>query len=189
MSIPHIEQTYTDTTLKGFILRNLRPNPNNDPALKAANDYLNTSVDNFWNDVVVPLREKGSFVPDKINWYFEIYKEALEVRKANAVPFPFGMVGDSEVDEIKEMFENAEMKDYIEMGTSTLSTVYSLLTNWLTRKASAMRLEKLYYSNTPVDWILKAEEEEHGIMSQKPSGTEDIMPILSKIGLIMSMKL
>lgn len=189
MSLPNIEQNYTDSNLRGFLLKGLKPNQGKNPDIAAANEYLTDSVDRFWRDIVEPLREKESFNPDKILWYFEIYKEGLEIRRAAEKPCRFGQILDSDVEEIKKEFFELEFKDYLDLGNTYLANVYTVLTRWLGNRASKMRLANIYNSDAPVEWILTAEKEERGLMEQKPEGTDDIMPIIGKIGLIISMKL
>ena len=187
MTFPGIEnQQFSEKTLKGFLLKNVDPTTTN-PDVKALNTYLVAKVDIFWDDVIKPLEEKGHKINgNKINWYYEVYKEGLEARKLTTNPFPFLEITDEQISEIVDFFDGKSLLDYLELGTSFLSNTYSLLSSWVRDQFVLTRLDTIYNSNDPVDWILRAEEEEHGVMNKKPENVAKPMMIMNNIGMIMS---
>lgn len=189
MSFPGLDnQNFSDQTLKGFLLKNV-DNSTTNPAVLHLNQYLIDRVDKFWNDVVVPLRKANKFDGNKINWYFEVYKEGYEARRLRTNPFPFVNLTESTIKDMVAFYKDLTLKEYIELGSSFLTNSYSLLSSWVRDQMALMRLEHIYTSENPHEWILRAEEEEHGIMEQKPDNIEGVMDILRNIGLLMSRKI
>ena len=186
MQFPNIDkQKYTDKTLKGFLLKNVDTNATN-LHVKMLNQYLINRVDNFWEQVVLPLRKQNKFKPDKITWYFEIYKEGYEARRVHLNPFPFIIINKEQVEEIINFFKDKTLLQYLELGTSYLANTYSLLSAWIRDQLIIKRLEYIYNSDNPCDWIKRAEQEENGIMSQKLDTIDGLQNILNNIGLIIS---
>ena len=97
-------QQFSDQTLKGFLLKNIDPSTQQDPAVQILNQYLVKRVDNFWDQVIIPLRNAKEFDGNKVNYYFELYKEGLEARRVLANPFPFLSVSDDKIKEIRSKF-------------------------------------------------------------------------------------
>lgn len=186
MSMPTPDnQQFSDTTLKGFILKNVDPTSQS-PVIQQLNEYLIKRVDTFWEHVVVPLRKAGNFNGNKMNWYFEVYKEGIEARKVIDNPFSFINVTEDQIKEIIKFFQGKTIVQYCELGTSFLSNCYSLLSSWYRDQLVVFRLKKIYHSEDPYDWIVTAEAEERGAMSEKPEIIPGLADILNNIGLIMS---
>jgi len=187
MSFPDLEnQQFSEKTLKGFLLKNVSPNTNNNPAIQQLNNFLVQRVDTFWDQVIKPLQSNGTFDGNKINWYFEIYKEGLDARKLGTNPFTFAEIRDDQVQKLVEFYKDMTLREYIALGTSFLSNSYSMLTAWIRDQMVLLRLEHIYSSTNPLDWIHRAEEEENGIMAQKPDQVEGLIDVINNIGLIMS---
>lgn len=190
MNFPCLEnQTFSEKTLKGFLLKNVDANVKNNPSIQELNRFLIQRVDTFWDNVVVPLQESGNFDGNKINWYFEIYKEGVDARKLGANKFQFGSVTNEQVYELVQLYKDKTLTEYIELGTCYLANSYSMLTSWVRDQMILIRLEHIYYSENPVDWIKRAEEEEQGVMSKKPDQIDGLMDIITNIGSLMSRKI
>jgi hypothetical protein len=185
MDFPNIDnQHYSEKTLRGFLLKNLNSNPRT-PADREINDYLIRKVDIFWDEVVVPLRKDGRFDPAKINWYFEIYREGSEARKVQKYPFEFLHIDEDMINKIIRRLKDLTLQEYVELGSSYLSNAHLLLSAWLRDRLVLTRLEHIYCSDEPYKWIIRAEEEENGVMKQGLD-VPDLPEVLSKIGLILS---
>nr|QBK87997.1 MAG: uncharacterized protein LCMAC202_03590 [Marseillevirus LCMAC202] len=178
-------QQFSEKTLKGFLLKNIDLNTKN-PTIQTLNLFFINRVDQFWVDVIEPLRQEGKFDGNKINWYFEIYKEGIEARKVGANPFTFIEIKEECIQNIVNFYENKTLKQYIELGTSFLSNSYTLLSSWVRDQLVLLRLEYIYYSDKPGDWIKRAEEEENGIMKKQSDMIPGLMDVINNIGLIMS---
>lgn len=189
MDFSHLDtQKFSDKTLKGFLLKNLDPAPKTELAAQL-NYYITRRVDDFWEDVVMPLKTSGGFDGNKINWYFEIYKEGYEAKKLALHPFCFNVLQREQVMGLVQFLETKDVMEYLELGTSFLSNAYTLLSSWIRDQMIALRLEHIYNSGNPLDWILRAEQEERGVMSQKAMDADIIYPILNTIGAIMSRRI
>jgi len=186
MNIPDPEnQQFSDSTLKGFLLKNVDTSTKN-PAVKQLNEYIVKRVDTFWDLVVTPMREKGTFNGNKINWYFEIYKEGIEARRVINNPFSFINVTLEQIKEVVKFFKDKSVVEYCELGTSFLSSCYSLLSFWYRDQLVIFRLEKIYNSDNPIVWIITAEKEEHGAMTEKQTSIPELENVIKNIGLILS---
>ena len=187
MNIPDLDnQQFSEKTLKGFLLKNVDPNTNGNPALQQLNAYLVKRVDEFWTTVVEPLRKDGSFDGNKINWYFEIYKEGLDARRLGANRFDFVDISEQQVRDLVASFDGKTLSEYIGLGTSYLSNSYSMLSAWIRDQMVLLRLEHIYSSEDPLDWIRRAEAEEEGVMAKKPDQVEGLIEVLNNISLIIS---
>nr|QBK87132.1 MAG: uncharacterized protein LCMAC201_00340 [Marseillevirus LCMAC201] len=187
MDFPGLDnQQFSEKTLKGFLLKGIDPNSKN-PAVQSLNIFCIHRVDKFWVDVIEPLCQKGTFDGNKINWYFEIYKEGIEAHKVSANPFTFIEIKEEQIRDVIKFYDNKTLKQYLELGTSFLSNSYTLLSSWVRDQMVLLRLEHIYSSENPCDWIICAETEEHGIMKQQPI-IPGLMDIVNNISLIMSRK-
>lgn len=182
MDIPEFNNPkFSEQTLKGFLLKHIEPNSTN-PEVQELNHYQISRVDRFWESVIKPLEKEGKFDGNKIQWYFEIYKEGLEAHKSreHATSIP-----DEKVDEIVEKLRGLKITEFIELGTSFLSNSFALLTAWVREKLIVYRLKHIYHSDSPIDWIHRAEAEEEGAMKQTIEGAEEVQEVMRKIALIM----
>jgi hypothetical protein len=186
MEIPSADnQKFSESTLKGFLLKNVDPNTK-DPVIQTLNQYLTNRVDEFWVNVVQPLKRINKFDGNKINWYFQIYKEGLEAQKVFQNPFTFITISEEKIIEIVQFFEKKTLLEYLALGTSFITNAFSLLSLWQRDQLVIKRFNHIYNSNDPSKWILRAEEEEHGIMQQV---VDPITDILKNIGLIISRRI
>ena len=189
MNIPQLDnQNFSETTLKGFLLKNLDLKTKH-PVVQQVNACLVKRVDDFWNTVVVKLQKEEKFDGNKINWYFEVYKEGIDAHKLKEHPFPFFQVQDETIEEIVAFYKDKTLEQYVELGTSFLSNSYSLLSSYLRDKTVLQRLEHIYGSLDPYDWIVTAEKEDRGVMSQQPDINPVVLDLIKNIGLIMSKRL
>ena len=182
------KQHFSDKTLKGFLLKNVESASTN-PAVKSLNAFCIARVDHFWDTVVVPLRAVDKFDGNKINWYYEIYKEGYEARKMALHPFSFVNISMETSEKILAMFKDKTLAQYLELGTSYLSDCYFLLSAWHRDQLLLKRLVNIYSSDKPVDWILKAEIEEKGIMKENVDTMVGVSDILNNIRLLMVKKI
>ena len=181
-------QTFTETTLKGFLLKNVDLETNN-PTIIQLNKFLIARVDQFWVDVVLPLRKMGKFDGNKVNWYFEIYKEGVEARKLNNVLFLIMPINESQITSLVLFYKDKTLYEYINLGTSFLANSFAVLSAWTRDQLLYKRLHAIYNDESPVNWIVRAEAEEHGIMSEKECSIEGLDLILKNIGLLMSRRI
>lgn len=186
MNLPIPEnQNFSEKTLKGFLLKNIELNSKNQ-TIQELNKFLIERVDEFWDQIVVPLQEQRAFDGNKINWYFEIYKEGLDARRLGDHPFTFVEIKQDQVQELVNFYKDKTLKQYIMLGTSFLSNSYTMLSSWIRDQMVLLRLKEIYSSSLPVDWIKRAEEEEHGVMDQKPDQIKGLTDVLMNIQLIIS---
>lgn len=186
MDIPPLnEQTFSETTLKGILLNNV-DRKSKDPHIIILNKYLISRVDHFWDNVVVPLKNEGVFDGNKINWYFQIYKEGYEAKKVHNNKTLFNLSKD-EIQNLVDFLKDKTLNEYLELGTSFLANSYALLTSWIRDQMIVERLEYIYIGDDPVIWVHKAEKEEEYMAS---NFDKDIVPglndILKNVGLIIS---
>ncbi len=186
MNIPTVDnQQFSEQTLKGFLLKNVDVTKK-DPVIKLLNNYLIQRVDDFWDTVIVPLRRESKFDGNKINWYFEIYKEGLEAHKVSENPFKFVNITKDNVKETVRFLKDKTVIQYLDLGTSFLTSCFSLLSSWYRDQLVLKRLEHIYGNSDPYKWIIRAEEEENGIMREQTGDTPEVSKILNNIGLIIS---
>ncbi len=178
-------QQFSEKTLKGFLLKNVDPNAKSED-IQELNKFLVARVDAFWDVVMVPLRKAENFNGNKLNWYFEIYKEGVEAYKVKENPFTFLRISQEEIAEIVKFYDGKILLEYVDLGVSFLSNTYTLLTSWIRDEMIMMRLEHIYSSSDPYDWIVRAEKEEYGVMMQKPTSIPGLVDVINNIGLIMS---
>lgn len=186
MSIPNPDnQHFSEKTLKGFLLQNVDLNTQN-PAVRELNNHLIHRVDVFWNDVVVPLQKNNKFNGNKINWYFEVYKEGIDAHKLHNNPFDFIQVNEENIEKLVKFLKDKTLEEYLNLGTSFLTNAYSMLSSWMRDKMVFMRLEHIYNTDSPYDWIVRAEKEENGIMDKQPDLVPGLIDILHNLNLIIS---
>ena len=178
-------QNYSETTLKGFLLKNVDPKTS-DPNVRELNNFLVKRVDRFWEEVIVPLRNNKHFDGNKINWYFQIYKEGHDARKLANHPFTFASIDRKTVEDLTNYLREKTVTEYLELGTSFLSNSFTLLSSWLRDQLVYKRLQTIYVSDDPCDWILRAEEEENGTMSDNTCDIDGLTNVIRNIGTLMS---
>lgn len=189
MNIPPLNnQEFSERTLKGFLLKNIDPNTKN-PTFQQINYYLVNRVDEFWDKVVLKLQKDDNFDGNKINWYYEVYKEGIDAKKLSKNPFVVMNIDEEKIKELVLFFKDKTIVDYLSLGTSFLSNSYTLLSSWMRDKMVLKRLEHIYFSDDPYDWIIKAQEEENGIMDEKPDIIDGLLDVIKNISLIMSKRL
>lgn len=181
------DQNFSDKTLKGFLLKNVDPNPAN-VHIQNLNKYLIDRVDNFWKDVVIPLRNMNRFDGNKINWYFEIYREGLESQKLIDNPFNYLQSDEQKFEELVSFLSGKSLLEYLTLGTSFLTNTFAFLTSRVRDTMMLKRKEIIYVSNEPVNWIIKAEEEEHGLMTNCYGDDKRVQQIINNISLIIARK-
>ena len=178
-------QDYTEQTLKKFLLDNLSNVPGN-PTLSAMDLYLTNRVNTFWTRVAKPLKEKDTFDGNKIKWYFEIYKEGVRAHAMKQNPFVYLVITPENIEGLLKIFKEKTLIDYIGLGTSFLSDAYSLMLAWSRDQRLIKRLETIYASENPLDWILAAEREEAGVMRETATSYPEIQSIMNNIQLVLS---
>jgi hypothetical protein len=180
-------QKFNDNDLKGFLLKNLDKNTTN-PSIQLLNKFLISRVNTFWEYVVLPLKKLDKFDGNKINWYFEIYKEGLQAKKLNNLSQQYINLFDISHEQIIQLinfYKNKDIFEYIDLGTSFLTNTYTLLNAWSRDQLLQLRLKHIYFSDLPFEWILYAQQEEKGIMIEKPK-IDGLTDILNNINLIIS---
>jgi len=177
------EQNYSEQTLKGFLLKNVDYKSNN-PSVKTLNNFLIQRVDEFWDKVVVPLRKAKKFDGNKVNWYFQIYREGIEAKKVRDNQSLL-TVEDEQILTMVDFFKGKTIKQYFDLGASYLSNCYMLLIAWQRDQLLLYRLEHIYTSDDPFEWILVAEKEEHGHMSKKLE-IPDLPLVIKNLDLFIS---
>lgn len=186
MSFPTPDnQKFSDKTLKGFLLKGINFDSKN-PAVQELNTFMVKRVDDFWETVVEPLRKTGNFDGNKINWYFQIYKEGRDARKLSVNPFPYNQMTNDQVTEIVEFFQNKTLREYLELGTSYLTNTYASLSAWVRDQLILLRYKEIYSSEDPLDWISRAQEEEKGVMQKQVTEIPGLIDVINNIGLIIS---
>ena len=68
MDFPGLDnQQFSEKTLKGFLLKNVDPNAKS-PAVRQLNNFLVKRVDTFWDQVIIPIRNNGTFDGNKTHF-------------------------------------------------------------------------------------------------------------------------
>ena len=185
-SVPTPEnQEFSETTLKGFLLKNIDRKTDN-PTILAINKILIAQVDRFWEAIVVPLRKSKQLNGNKINWYFQIYKEGYEARKLALHPFTAMVCDEATVKSIIESFKDKTLTEYIELGTSYLANAASILNAWIRDQTLLKRLATVYKSDNPYDWVIAAEKEEHGVMKESVGNVPGLRETLNNITILLA---
>lgn len=179
-------QEFSEQNLKGFLLKNVDQNSNN-PHIIELNKFLINRVEQFWKDIVIPLKEEQNFNPHKINWYFEIYKEGLESKKVQNHPFKLLKVSETDIKNLISEFDEKTLEQYLEKGMHYLSTVYSILSIWKRDTLLQRRSENIYDSPEPISWIHCAEEKED-LMKNEVKNLSQLDNLLQNISLLMAKK-
>lgn len=178
-------QDFSDTTLKGFLLKGIDKKSDN-PTILALNKILTAQVDRFWEAVVIPLRKSKQLNGNKINWYFQIYKEGYEARKLAVHPFTAMTCDEATVKGIIEEFKDKTLPEYIELGTSYLANAAAILNAWTRDQTLLKRLATIYSSDQPHEWIIAAEREERGIMKDTAGNVPGLRETLNNITILMA---
>jgi len=179
------QQKFSDSTLKSFILKNVDFSTKN-PVIKELNAFLIERVNTFWDLVVVRLQKSDNFDGNKMNWYFDIYKEGIEAKKLKNNPFLMADIPEAKIAETILTLVEKTVLEYVQLGSTFLANSFALLSAYLRDKMIMLRLEHIYVSDDPYEWILAAEKEEHGKMSEKPADFDQVYNILNNINLIIS---
>jgi len=185
---PLNEQTFTETALRGFVFTPIE-NRMNDPGITFLNKFLEGRVDSFWEKVVIPLRQTNDFDPNKIKWYFEIYKEGLEAHTCRKNPFTFVEITQEQIEEIVEFYNNKTLKEYLNLGMTFISNTFTILSSWYRDQLVQHRLETIYNSQEPVNWIKTAEQEETGAMQKEIETVPGLKQVLENISMLMSRRI
>ena len=179
------KQTINDNNLRGFLLKNVNSQTQH-PHEKLLNQFLENRVNMFFTSVVEPLRTMNHFNQDKIQWYFAIYKEGLEAYKVQANPFTFLNVSRDQINEIVLFLKDKDLLALCELGASFLTNAYTALTGYFRDQLVLVRLDTIYKSDKPVDWILIAEKEEDGLMKQNVDTVPEVHDVIQKITFLMN---
>lgn len=185
-SVPTPEnQDFSDSTLKGFLLKGIDKKSDN-PTIIAINKILIAQVDRFWESVVIPLRKSKRLNGNKINWYFQIYKEGYEARKLVLHPFTAMTCDEATVKSIIAGFQGKTLTEYIELGTSHLANAAAILNAWVRDQTLLMRLKTVYNSDSPHEWIITAEKEENGVMKDTHGNIPGLRETLNNISILLA---
>jgi hypothetical protein len=188
MNLPPIidEQEFSEQTLKGYLLKNVDPT-NTNPIVQKINKYLTDRVELFWVEVVGPLREQNRFDPNKLMWYYEIYREGLDANKLVNNKLNLFEFNRKQVEELVKYFESLTFEQHLQLGTSILSNSYMLLSSWLRDDGLVYRYNSIYKDHQPHEWIIMCEDTPD-IM--KNSDTVAALPtVLKNISLIIAKRL
>lgn len=154
-----------------------------DPKVIDVNNFITERVNTFLNEVVDEIPD---FDCNKLEWYFEIYKEGLEIHKFLNNNHPMIQITGQNIRSITEYFAGKTIEEYLALGLNYLTTVYSVLSTFIRNELINHRAATIYLTNNPVEWIKTAVSEERGEMSKKPEELEDVINVVSNIGLIIS---
>lgn len=174
------QQEYTDDMIRGIIQQSWNVNTMTDEI----KDVLNTRLEAFMNEVVTPLRSMKVFDANKTHWYWAVYKEGIEAKKAQKTTFSKDYMPESLINKIVKDHEKKTVTELIELGTGYLSSLFSTITGFHRDNLIIQRLNVLYYSANPVDWIL-ASEKENGVMETNVMSHPETSQLLSNISMIM----
>ena len=185
------KQRLSLAALRAQLLKNLINIPSNVPEHKAVvyreiNKFLESKVDKFL--LLVNYDTLENFNPNKIEWYYEIYKEGLEVSAS------LGPIMDNDLEiKVKEIIDFLSPKsitEFCEMGSTRLSEYFVVLSSWCRDKLIEHRRKTIYNSLDPLMWIKNAEDQDQGAMMFTIQHLDKDMPfILDKIQLLKSRKI
>ena len=150
-----------------------------DNRVRILHKYLSNLVDSFYEKVIIPLQAEKKFMADHLEYYYEIYKEGVEVDKITKSNFN---------EPQKEMVEKliAELKkksfeELIHLGTTYLADCSKIITQWHRFELFRKRYSRIYNNEHPHMWILNAQHENAFAIDID----KDTSYILSSINLIL----
>jgi len=178
MNNPHlpVNQPISDSNLRASLLGKVDIG-SSDPVVKALTHHKTTNIDEFWEKLVVPMREKGNFDQNKIKWYFEVYRAGAGTKYGDGDSSIFG-ISDEKVRTIVDHLSSLELDDYFKLNSHYLTNCGLFLTSWINYKKSQQRLDTIFKSDDPCDWITEMEK----FTKENPETfTIDMAPEVSKI--------
>jgi len=178
------KQTPSEKTLKGFLLKNVDYTAT-EPIIKELNEFLIGRVDKFWEQVVIPLQEINRFDYNKLQWYFDLYKEGIDVHAKNS--FDYVEITTENVERLMNFLKPLTLTQYASLGPSFLANSFSVLSYALRQILLQYRAKNLYCYNNPVEWIITAEDNPK-LLEQASADVNDLIKIINNVGLLMSRK-
>jgi len=169
------ENLFKDLSCKGL---------QNSELLEILNNHINEKLERFWEKVVIPLEQEGLFNPNKLRWYFEVYKEGIEANRVINNIFPFINISDNVVNDIISFYNHKTIEEYMELGSTYLSNTFMVLSAWYRNQMIMKRLKYIYKSEKPVEWIKEAEKEEWGKMTETVTLSPELYKIMENIKIL-----
>lgn len=181
------KQKLSVKTMRASLLKNLIPiNDKNVPPGKEGsekklqvyteiNEFLEDRVDKFLK-IILSFSDTDDFNPNKLSWYFEIYKEGTELK--NSKPFShFSQFDDllilSSIDDLSKM----SVKEMCNLGPNALSDIFANLSAWYREKLLNYRKKEVYVKNDPLQWFKAAEENDEAFMKTMNGNAEGLKDI------------
>jgi hypothetical protein len=182
------EHTVTQDDIKQILMNGITLNEKDDDYIEIKN-ILDTRIDVFMKDVIIPLQSSGNFDINKINWYFALYKEGFEAQKVKnrSVSSEFDI--ESLIEKYVNELQHKTITELLDYGTSYLSFVYTLITSFHRDNLILERLKIIYNTPEPVDWIYNAQLYEKELLEINIFSHSYTSDILKKISKILSKRL
>lgn len=173
------KQKLSEASVKKMLLKNLIP-------IKAANGderklQVYTEINNFLKERVETFLKilPEDTNPNKIEWYFEIYKEGYDILNENKL----SKRSEEEIKDLIASFKNKSITDYCKMGSCFLADVFATLSAYYRDKLLEDRLKTVYTCSDPKVWFENAEE-----LTVTKIEDPDVALILDIIQLLKSRK-
>jgi len=175
--------------IKGVLLQHVNKFSNSKDALTHKGiDIAKKQADTFINEVIQPLMEQDSFDPNKITWYYAIYKEAKNAKKIKELDFFGDPFYKNSIHRLIEELNGKSIEDLLTYGTSYLATAYSLISSYNRDMLAVARLDTLYKGDDPLQWIKNAETNQD-ILQYNIDSDENTKELLHHLSLILNLRL
>ncbi len=157
------------------------------------NSFLQKRVDAFV-EIISLLEVLQEVNPNKIPWYYEIFKEGLEMFNDKAGKYAM----DLDFQEMWTMVDDLSKMSTEEMcalGQNCLTDIFAQISAWYRDTLLRYRKEKVYNSKSPLEWFKAAEENDEVLMKTITGNLEglnihpDVTKVLDMIQLLRSRKL
>jgi len=177
-------QELSTNQIKKLLTKNL--SKSDDDRVKLLNSYILVLIENFCDQVVDPLKNINQFDNNKTLWYFQIYKEGLEAKKLlkHNTEFEFLEIKENQIQKLVDFLASKDIIEYCELGSGFLGKAFTLISSWYRDKLLYNRLQTIYQSENPIDWIKNAEYKDK-IMELNINNLPELKLIMDNLNIII----
>lgn len=154
---PDFEPNLSLKSLQGLIISHMHnAGKNRGIQEKLVDDVeleLSVVVENFSNDVLVPLMARGKIDQNDLFKYYGIYREGLTIRKQ--IEYPQNSI-DFEPSEVNRWISTLKLPTVELMrkwAVPVLTVMYANLNLYYQTTVMRKRYQAFYTSNNPIDWL------------------------------------
>jgi len=147
-----------------------------DPRVKKARVYIESQIEKFIEQVVVPLGNDFDF--KNLDKYWGIYREGCESRKIQ--PVIFNRPSQEQINQLIVLLNTDNIENLFSMGYTFLSDAYTTLNVYIREEMTKKRLETCFKSDNPVDWVKNFTPIEFDPLHKK---------IIENLGVLLQLKI